>query len=63
MKYLEIQPDSEAGHHIKATGPLRVGCVLSGGQAAGGHNVISGLYDTIKKLHSDSKLYGFLEGP
>ena len=28
---------------------LRVGVVLSGGQASGGHNVIAGLYDFIKK--------------
>jgi pyrophosphate--fructose-6-phosphate 1-phosphotransferase len=36
---------------------------LSGGQAPGGHNVISGLFDGIKKLNSDSKLYGFILGP
>lgn len=29
--------------------PLRIGCVLSGGQAAGGHNVIIGIYEHIKK--------------
>ncbi|MFP4289607.1 MAG: diphosphate--fructose-6-phosphate 1-phosphotransferase [Bacteroidales bacterium] len=43
--------------------PLNVGVILSGGQAPGGHNVISGLYDGIKKLNRDSKLYGFLGGP
>ena len=37
--------------------------MLSGGQAAGGHNVIMGLFDMIKKLHPESKLYGFLAGP
>jgi 6-phosphofructokinase len=37
--------------------------VLSGGQAPGGHNVISGIYDMAKKLHPDSKVYGFLAGP
>lgn len=37
--------------------------VLSGGQAAGGHNVIMGVYDMIKKIHPESKLYGFLMGP
>lgn len=42
---------------------LQLGCVLSGGQAAGGHNVIMGLFDMAKKLHPDSKLYGFLAGP
>lgn len=40
-----------------------VGVILSGGQAPGGHNVIAGLFDGIKKLNSDSKLYGFLMGP
>lgn len=43
--------------------PLKVGAVFSGGQAAGGHNVLSGLYDALKKLHSGSQLYGFLGGP
>lgn len=43
--------------------PLRVGVVLSGGQAPGGHNVISGLFDALKKLHPGSRLFGFLDGP
>lgn len=43
--------------------PLRVGCVLSGGQAAGGHNVIVGLYEQIKRRHPNSQLFGFLKGP
>ena len=43
--------------------PLRVGFVFSGGQAAGGHNVASGLYDALKKLNPSSKLFGFLDGP
>jgi pyrophosphate--fructose-6-phosphate 1-phosphotransferase len=50
----------------KATRPgaaINVGVILSGGQAPGGHNVIAGLFDGIKSLHSDSKLYGFLAGP
>ncbi len=42
---------------------LRVGVILSGGQAPGGHNVIAGLYDGIKKGNSASKLFGFLGGP
>lgn len=45
------------------TSPLRVGVVLSGGQAPGGHNVIVGIFDALKKLHSHSVLYGFLGGP
>ena len=43
--------------------PLRVGFVFSGGQAAGGHNVASGLFDALKKLNRDSLLFGFLDGP
>nr|MBD3623263.1 diphosphate--fructose-6-phosphate 1-phosphotransferase [Sunxiuqinia sp.] len=42
---------------------VNVGVILSGGQAPGGHNVISGIFDGIKKLNPDSKLYGFLGGP
>ena len=37
--------------------------MLSGGQAAGGHNVIMGVFDMIKKMHPDSRLFGFLMGP
>ena len=37
--------------------------MLSGGQAAGGHNVIMGLFDMAKNLHPESKIFGFLEGP
>ena len=37
--------------------------MLSGGQAAGGHNVIVGLYEYIKKRHKNSQLFGFLNGP
>ncbi|GAB6012104.1 diphosphate--fructose-6-phosphate 1-phosphotransferase [Viscerimonas tarda] len=40
-----------------------VGVILSGGQAPGGHNVIAGLFDGIKSLNKDNKLYGFLMGP
>ncbi len=43
--------------------PFNVGVILSGGQAPGGHNVISGLFDGIKSLNADSKLYGFILGP
>ena len=43
--------------------PINVGVILSGGQAPGGHNVISGIFDGIKLINSNSKLYGFLNGP
>ena len=47
----------------KAFKPINVGVILSGGQAPGGHNVISGLFDGIKNLNKDSRLYGFILGP
>jgi pyrophosphate--fructose-6-phosphate 1-phosphotransferase len=42
---------------------LKVGVILSGGQAPGGHNVIAGLYDGLKNGNPNSVLYGFLDGP
>lgn len=45
------------------TNSLNIGVVLSGGQAAGGHNVIVGLFDAIKSFHRESHLFGFLGGP
>ena len=44
-------------------GPLKIGAVFSGGQAAGGHNVLAALLDAIKGFDSQSLLVGFLEGP
>jgi len=43
--------------------PLKVGVVLSGGPAAGGHNVICGLYDALMEIHTESSLIGFQRGP
>ena len=40
-----------------------VGVILSGGQAPGGHNVISGLYDALKATNKDNVLLGFKGGP
>lgn len=42
---------------------MNVGVILSGGQAPGGHNVICGIFDAIKRLNPENKLYGFLMGP
>ena len=42
---------------------INVGVILSGGQAPGGHNVIAGLFDGIKSLNENSRLFGFLKGP
>jgi pyrophosphate--fructose-6-phosphate 1-phosphotransferase len=43
--------------------PIKVGVVLSGGQAPGGHNVLSGLFDGLMALNPKNKLIGFLGGP
>lgn len=43
--------------------PVKAGVVLSGGQAPGGHNVIAGLFDGLKKANPKNKLFGFLGGP
>ncbi len=53
----------EAGSDGKSYPGLNVGVILSGGQAPGGHNVISGIFDGLKKLNPSNKLYGFLGGP
>ncbi|MCX7625933.1 MAG: diphosphate--fructose-6-phosphate 1-phosphotransferase [Candidatus Sumerlaeaceae bacterium] len=42
---------------------LKVGVVLSGGPAAGGHNAIAGLFDALKAANRASQLFGFLGGP
>ena len=51
------------GRNDKIKRELKVGVILSGGQAPGGHNVIAGLFDGLKKGNPASKLYGFLGGP
>ncbi len=43
--------------------PFNVGIILSGGQAPGGHNVVSGIFDGLKALNKENRLYGFLMGP
>ena len=47
----------------ESIGAFNVGVILSGGQAPGGHNVICGLFDGLKHLNPECKLYGFLGGP
>jgi pyrophosphate--fructose-6-phosphate 1-phosphotransferase len=51
------------GENIFAAKTLQVGVLLSGGPAPGGHNVISGLFDGLKKGSSSSRLIGFKGGP
>jgi pyrophosphate--fructose-6-phosphate 1-phosphotransferase len=43
--------------------PIKVGVVLSGGPAPGGHNVILGLFDGLKSLNPANQLLGFKKGP
>lgn len=47
----------------RASKPVKVGVILSGGQAPGGHNVIAGLFDGLKQLNARNELFGFLGGP
>lgn len=51
------------GPEEKSSAVIKAGVILSGGQAPGGHNVIAGLYDGLKKLNPENELYGFLGGP
>ena len=53
----------EAAADKKAFAPINVGVILSGGQAPGGHNVVSGIYDGLKSLNADCRIFGFLKGP
>lgn len=59
MPTLKFEESTEA----KNFEPINVGVILSGGQAPGGHNVIAGIFDGIKSMNKDSRLYGFLMGP
>ena len=59
MPVLTFEADGEE----KSYPAINVGVILSGGQAPGGHNVIAGLFDGIKKMNQGSRLFGFLLGP
>ena len=58
MPIVQFEPATEAN-----TKKMNVGIILSGGQAPGGHNVITGLFDQIKKLNPENRLFGFILGP
>ena len=60
LPVVEFEPADKAE---RVEEPFNVGIILSGGQAPGGHNVVSGIFDGIKKLNKESRLYGFLMGP
>lgn len=69
-KYVELVPGMTSGvpsprepaqeHGLSKA--LRIGIVLSGGPAPGGHNVIAGLFDFVKQKHPESMLVGFMGG-
>lgn len=58
MPLIQFVPGGEV-----ASKQMNVGVILSGGQAPGGHNVICGLFDAIKKLNPENRLFGFILGP
>lgn len=58
LPFLKFSSGKKDQHKSK-----KVGVVLSGGQAPGGHNVIIGLFDALKELNAGSSLIGFLNGP
>ncbi|MBQ6406140.1 MAG: diphosphate--fructose-6-phosphate 1-phosphotransferase [Prevotella sp.] len=58
MPVVEFEPATEMN-----TKKMNVGIILSGGQAPGGHNVITGLFDQVKKLNPENRVFGFILGP
>ena len=60
LPIVEFKPDENPQ---RVEEPFNVGIILSGGQAPGGHNVVSGIFDALKKLNKENRLYGFLMGP
>ncbi|WP_031477813.1 diphosphate--fructose-6-phosphate 1-phosphotransferase [Borreliella garinii] len=60
---LPIVSFAEGESNLSFSKALNIGIILSGGPAPGGHNVISGIFDAIKKFNANSKLFGFKGGP
>ena len=58
MPIIEFEPAASENNS-----KINVGVILSGGQAPGGHNVITGLFDQIKRLNPENRLFGFILGP
>ncbi|KAK4363232.1 hypothetical protein RND71_018473 [Anisodus tanguticus] len=58
---VSLLPDHSSGAALNHN--LKIGVVLSGGQAPGGHNVISGIFDYLQERTKGSTLYGFRGGP
>lgn len=62
MKPLQFAKSASTETTVERT-PKRIGVVLSGGQAPGGHNIICGIFDRAKAYHPDSRIFGFIDGP
>jgi pyrophosphate--fructose-6-phosphate 1-phosphotransferase len=58
---VQLRPCERAAYN--ADQKLKIGVVLSGGQAPGGHNVIAGIFDYLQEHAKGSILYGFRGGP
>ncbi|WP_321413438.1 6-phosphofructokinase [uncultured Desulfobacter sp.] len=58
-----IDPDPDDNAKTQFSKPRNIGVVFSGGPAPGGHNVIAGLFDEMKRFNSQSKMFGFIKGP
>ena len=61
--YGEPEVTFEKGVNTSVAKKQVVGVILSGGQAPGGHNVVSGLYDALKATNKENVLIGFKGGP
>ena len=61
--YGEPEVTFEKGENTSVAKKQVVGVILSGGQAPGGHNVVSGLYDALKATTKENVLIGFKGGP
>ncbi|UER67244.1 diphosphate--fructose-6-phosphate 1-phosphotransferase [Borrelia sp. BU AG58] len=60
---LPVVSFTQGSSNIDFSEVLNVGIILSGGPAPGGHNVVAGVFDAMKKANSDSKIFGFKGGP
>eukprot|EP00897_Mesotaenium_endlicherianum_P008376 jgi/Mesen1/7567/ME000392S06830 len=58
-----VQFIPDGSQQISKVAPLKIGAVLSGGQAPGGHNVIAGIFDYLKSRAPGSTFIGFRGGP
>jgi pyrophosphate--fructose-6-phosphate 1-phosphotransferase len=59
----QLITDADPDEHETFSTPRNIGVVFSGGPAPGGHNVIAGLFDEMKRFNSRSKMFGFIKGP